>query len=202
MDVIFSEIYENYEWGNNRTTHYKGSSGIGSKVYFNLDTYIPFLKKYILDNNIKTIVDLGCGDFLCGHAIYDDLDIEYVGYDVYEKLLISIRKKFPENKFKFYNLDFYDKKAEIIGGDLCILKDVIQHWNLMSIYNFLDYLVSVKKFKYILIINCCDQKEDDSDIETGQFRQLSANFLPLMKYNPKIIYKYKTKEVSLINCKD
>ena len=54
-------------------------------------------------------------------------------------------------------------------------------------------------FKYILICNCCEQVQDDTDIETGQWRRLSANYYPLKKYNPSILLKYNTKEVSFIN---
>jgi len=81
------------------------------------------------------------------------------------------------------------------------LKDVIQHWSLENIYNFLDYLVESKKCKYILICNCCRQKQDDTDIINGSFRNLSCDYFPLKKYNPKKLYNYHTKEVSVIGIK-
>lgn len=87
MIPVFTNIYENCSWANNNNTEYKGSSGPGSSINYNKDTYVPFLKKFILDNNIKNIVDLGCGDFLCGKLIYDDLDISYTGYDAYNKII-------------------------------------------------------------------------------------------------------------------
>jgi DNA-binding beta-propeller fold protein YncE len=62
----------------------------------------------------------------------------------------------------------------------------------------LDYLVETKKYKYILITNCCNQLNDTIDIIDGQWRQLSSKFLPLKKYNATQIYKYDTKEVSVI----
>jgi hypothetical protein len=36
---------------------------------------------------------------------------------------------------------FLNKKEDIIGGDLCILKDILCHWKLNNIYTLLDYLV-------------------------------------------------------------
>jgi hypothetical protein len=83
MESVFTHIYENNVWGNNNSTNYNGSSGSGSDIDYNRHNYIPFLKKFIIDNNIKTIIDLGCGDFRCGTLIYDDLDILYNGYDTY-----------------------------------------------------------------------------------------------------------------------
>jgi hypothetical protein len=53
------------------------------------------------------------------------------------------------------------------------------HWSLDNIYNFLDYLVENKKFKYIVISNCCNQTENNTTISDGEWRQLSCNFLPL-----------------------
>ena len=87
MEEIFTNIYENCEWGDNNNVEYTGSSGTGSDIDYNKKNYIPFLKKFITDNNIKNIVDLGCGDFICGKIIYDDLDILYTGYDAYKKII-------------------------------------------------------------------------------------------------------------------
>ena len=73
------------------------------------------------------------------------------------------------------------------------------HWSLDKIYNFLDYIVENKKFKYIIICNDCLQIEDNTNINDGEFRELSANFYPLKKYNPVILYNYQPKkELSLI----
>lgn len=195
-EIVFKNIYENKIWGDNNETTYDGSSGGGSSVEFNINTYIPFLRDFIKENNINTIIDLGCGDFRCGKHIYDDLNINYYGYDVYDKIIKNNKKN--NKNYNFVNLDFYNDKEFILSGDLCILKDVIQHWALNDIYVFLDYLTSSKKFKYILICNCCHQNSDNTDIKTGDFRGLSCNFYPLKKYNPQLLYKYKSKEVSII----
>ena len=198
MEAIFTNVYETAIWGCNNTVEYKGSSGTGSSIYYNKDTYVPFLKKFIIDNNIKNVVDFGCGDFRCGKILYDDLDILYTGYDVYKKVIDynSTQHKLP--KYSFIHLDFCNNKESIIDGELCILKDVIQHWALDDIYIFLDYLVESKKFKYILICNCGNQTQDNTDIINGGFRQLNSKYLPLKKYNPIELFNYRSKEVSVI----
>ena len=201
MEQTFTNVYESNLWGNNNNAEYNGSSGGGSEVDYNKDTYVPFLKKYILNNNIKNIVDLGCGDCKCGKLIYDDLDILYTGYDTYKKIIDYNSKQHSLPKYSFIHLDFYNKKESIIKGDLCILKDVIQHWSLDHIYTFLDYLVENKLFKYILICNCCNQEQDNLNINDGEWRQLSCDFFPLKKYNPIKLYNYHSKEVSIIEIK-
>ena len=198
MEEVFTNIYEKSLWGNNFAEEYNGSSGNGSDIDVNKETYVPLLKKYICYNEIKSVVDLGCGDFRCGSLIYNDLDVTYTGYDAYGKLVEYNLKNNDPKKYKFIHLDFCNKKEEIIHGDLCILKDVIQHWSLDNIYKFLDYLVESKKFKHILITNCCEQTIDNTDIETGEWRELSCDFFPLKKYKPVKLYKFNLKEVSVI----
>jgi hypothetical protein len=199
MEEIFTNIYEKKIWGDNYNSEYNGTSGNGSEIYYNKDTYVPFLKKFIISNNIKNIVDLGCGDFKCGKLIYDDLDIKYTGYDAYKKIIDYNLKQHSLPKYFFEHLDFFNNKESIINGDLCILKDVIQHWKIDEIYTFLDYLVENKIFKYILISNCCHQTKDDPENNYDRFIPLSIDFFPLKKYNPVKLYNYHTKEVSVIN---
>jgi len=219
MEKKFTDIYETKFWGDNKSEEYSGSSGPGSSVLFNKKTYIPVLEGFIKRNNIKKVVDLGCGDFRCGYA-YSDLKIKYVGYDVYKKVVDYNSKKYSsskfKNKYKFIHMDFYNQMEDIESGDLCILKDVLQHWPIENIYTFLDYLVSSKKFKYILICNCSNQEDDyiiknhylrkwfccykfEDSSKIGGWKQLSCKYYPLRKYKAKKLYEFNTKEVSVID---
>ena len=72
------------------------------------------------------------------------------------------------------------------------------HRSVKNIYTFLDFLVYNKKFKYILITNCANQTIDNTDINDGSWRELNSRHFPLRKYQPIVLYKYHTKEVSLI----
>ena len=180
MEETFTSVYNRNEW--------LIDSGPGSTIEYNISFYIPFLKQCILNNNIKHITALGCGDFKCGPLIYDDLDIKYVGYDcVYNNIINKHLLSYNgNNKYKFIHLDIVNNKEDVIGGDLCILKDILCHWKLNNIYTLLDYLVESKKFKYILIVNCCGQTEDNTDItEDGNFHSLSCDYYPLKKYATK-----------------
>lgn len=199
MEHVFTNIYEQKIWGNNNNPEYSGSSGWGSSIDTNKDTYIPFLKKFIIDNNIRNIVDLGCGDFRCGKLLYEDIDVVYTGYDTYKKLIDYNKKDNSLPKYSFIHMDFCNNKENIINGDLCILKDVLQHWPLDKIYIFLNYLIETKKFKYILISNCCNQIVDDTDIKIGDVRPLSCKYNPLKKYNPIKLLNYNNKEISVID---
>ncbi len=196
---IFNNIYDNNVWIDRKGN---SLSGPGSNLEYNIKTYIPFLKKFIKDNSIKTVVDLGCGDLFCGKHIYDDLNITYHGYDIYQSLIQTNSEKYKDSKYNFHYLNFYEDRDKIVSADLCIIKDVLQHWSLNEIYTFMDFLVNKKIFKFIIVCNCSYQKEDNTNIIAGSFRPLSSKFLPLKKYSPKILFTYHTKEVSLIECND
>ena len=198
---IFTNIYEKCIWGNENMNGFQGSSGEGSSIDYNKNSYVPFLRKFIQDHSIQKVVDLGCGDFRCGELIYGDLkNIQYYGFDAYKKLIQTHKKTYQNHpRFHFAQLNFSEQVEKLPPADLCILKDVIQHWPLDLIYQFMDKLVSSKKFKYIMICNCAQDAIDNSNITTGDWRPISANKFPLKKYNPSIIYTYRTKEVSIIH---
>ena len=202
MENIFKNIYSTNAWGNNNSNEYCGSSGSGSSVEYNENAYIPFLKGFILSKHIKSVVDLGCGDFRCGKMIYNDLNVMYTGYDTYDKIIdYNVNNNASDNiKFKF--LDFYANKELIESADLCILKDVIQHWTLYEIKVFLDFIVKSKKFKYVLLCNCSNQKTHNTEIPTGKFRELSSDYYPLKRYNPIKMFTYNSKEVCMIKIKN
>lgn len=197
MNTFFTNVYETNLWGSNNNSEYNGSSGPGSSVQYNMYVYIPVLKNLIKSQNIKNVVDLGCGDFRCGPLIYDDLNIRYTGYDTYDKVIMHNKNTHLQPKYNFECLDFYNNRVSIVNADLCILKDVLQHWKMDEIYSFLDYLIETKKFKYILICNCCNQTVDNPDNEKRS-TNLSCDFLPLKKYNPVKLCNYHTKEISVI----
>jgi hypothetical protein len=194
---IFTTIYETCAWGDNRHDKYKGTSGGGSDVAFNIDSYIPCLKNFIQIHAIQSVVDLGCGDFRCGSILYDVIDVKYHGYDAYSKVIEHNRETHSADKYTFTHMDIYNQKEDIVGGDLCILKDILQHWTLEEIYVFMDYLTTCKKFKYILICNCCNQTSDNPSNE-GRSVPLSIAYLPLKKYSPHLLLNYNSKEVSFI----
>ena len=48
-----------------------------------------FLKTFIIENNIQSITYLGCGDCKCSKLNFDELHIEYTGYDCVYKNTID-----------------------------------------------------------------------------------------------------------------
>tara|TARA_B110000977_G_scaffold146119_1_gene185346 strand:- start:332 stop:943 length:612 start_codon:yes stop_codon:yes gene_type:complete len=195
MEYTFTQIYNNNLWGGDN------GNGMGNGVNYNIN-YINFLREFITDYNIKSVIDVGCGNFECGPSIYERSDIIYQGYDVYKKYINELTNKYVTSNFTFTHLDCFNNKELLISADLCVIKDVLQHWSLLKIYIFMDYLTKANKFKYILIINDAGQKKDNTDIEDGKYRQLDSEHYPLKRYKAKKLGYYKTKEVSVINVQE
>ncbi|AVL94957.1 glycosyltransferase [Moumouvirus australiensis] len=185
---IFENIYNTSCWGN--------GSGPGSDPEYNQE-YIEVLKKLFDDLEIKSITDIGCGDWQFSKYI-DFGNINYLGMDVVPHLIETNTKLFGKENIKFKHLDIINNSNQVENTDLIILKDVVQHWPTKTIIKVLDVLKT--KTKYILLTNCCDQKDSLDDIKLGEFRPLSRKMYPLKIFKPTFIKKYKSKEILLIKC--
>ena len=176
----FTKIYNTDAWVN--------GSGIGSNIK-NTIVYNKYICEFIKNNNINSITDIGCGDWQSSYLIYQQFDnIDYIGYDCVNSVIEKNNKNHP--KYKFCTLDILYNVEFIRDSDLCIIKDVLQHWKLVDIYNFLDKLVT-KNFKYIIITNNGDQQHDDLELNNiCNGRGLHSNFLPLKKYNAQPLLEY------------
>ncbi len=202
MTEAFTCIYENKRWGNDHNDMYSGSSGNGSTIEFNTSEYIPFLKQFIIANGINVVTDLGCGTFVMGSEfLTEEMNhVVYTGIDCYDKV-ISYNQSFWNGKryLTFFQcFDFYNQIERIPMSDLIILKDVFQHWPNACIQSFLSQLSALKKAKYILVVNCGYQQEENSDILLGRFHPLNCYFDPLKSFGFTELMIYRSKQVSIL----
>jgi len=177
----FTQIYNNNYWGN--------GSGAGSYIE-NTQIYNNTLIEFIKKNNITKITDIGCGDWQSSNLIYEQLsNIDYLGIDCVKTVIEQNKIKYPQ--YQFMNLDIICNMDLLRDSELYIVKDVLQHWMLNDIYNFLDCLIT-KNFKYIIITNNGNQYEDDLELNAyiGNGRGLHSRFLPLKKYNSLHLLDY------------
>lgn len=124
MDIAEALRYWDYDHG----------SGAGSTSEFCAE-YISFVAKLIRDEGVKTVADLGCGDFVVGSAI-DYGDATVVGVDASTHHIARHKAKHEGNeKFSFVHADVESFDAS--GFDLVLCKDVLQHWPTERIFLFL-----------------------------------------------------------------
>lgn len=140
----FERIYREKMWGINEEG--KGFSGGGSLLESALP-YYEYLIKFMRDHNVRSVVDLGCGDWTLSKYI-DWRGIDYTGYDVVEFVIEENIKKYASDNIRFFCANFIE--VEVPAADLMICKHVLQHMPNRDIFSFLKLL---PKFKHCLILN-------------------------------------------------
>lgn len=137
----FGEIYEKNLWGGREGEFYsgEGSTGKYSKLY------AETVKKFICENNVKTVVDLGCGDFRVASEIVSD-EFKYIGCDVVPSLVAHLNKNFANENARFRRVNIIED--ELPDGDLCLIRQVLQHLSNGEIKRILE---NCKKYKYLII---------------------------------------------------
>lgn len=131
----------------------------------NNKNYFLFLKEFLNKNNIKSVVDYGCGDF----KLYKDFpwnDIKYLGIDVSETA-INIANDYSNNNIKFLCKETID----LPKADLLLVKDVFGHWLPDSSTN-IDIIKGVKKQKEIQLGDYSNLITDFLNINVSKFKYI------------------------------
>ena len=120
--AVFEEIYANNEWGGQPGEFY---SGVGSDSAA-ADQYVQTIGEFIAARSIPTVVDIGCGDFRVGSRIVaQSPDLIYIGTDIVETLIRRNQSEFGRANVSFVCLDAVS--AVLPEGDLCLIRQVLQH---------------------------------------------------------------------------
>lgn len=156
----FSDIYDNFGFGS-----LESHSGPGSTLS-ETEKLRGEIVKLIREKNIKSIIDIPCGDFHWMKEISSEFE-SYIGGDIVEKCINSNKEKYESDKIKFITFDLLTDK--IPDGDLLIVRDVIGHFPIDDgkkiVKNILEsnckYLLSTTWF------NIIDEEYYKSHINSG-----------------------------------
>ena len=99
----FSGIYDNYGFGGGESRSGPGSSLQETKKLRET------LKSLIKEKDIKTVVDIPCGDFNWMKEIVDSFD-SYIGGDIVSKCITENNIKFSSESIKFIEFDLIEDK--------------------------------------------------------------------------------------------
>ncbi|GAA1616897.1 hypothetical protein GCM10009679_21490 [Saccharothrix algeriensis] len=111
---VFEQIYRDRLWTD--------GSGPGSDPA-NTGRYRVFIEQFLVQNDVRTVVDLGCGDWRSSRLI-DWNGAGYLGVDVVESVIVLNKQRYQAGDIRFARLDDED---ELPHADLLIVKDVLQH---------------------------------------------------------------------------
>ncbi len=137
---IFTDIYDNNGFGS-----LESKSGPGSTLD-ETQKLRESIKKLIKDKNIKSVVDIPCGDFNWMKEIVFNFE-NYIGGDIVKKAIDENNERYSNNRIKFIEFDILND--EIPTGDLLIVRDIIGHFPIEDGVKILKNILN-SKCKYLL----------------------------------------------------
>lgn len=163
----FTEIYRRGVWGT------EGFSGGGAQLA-NARQYVHFLQSFLKEKNIRSVIDIGCGDWGLSQHI-DWTGIQYTGYDVVRYIIEKDQQLFGTPTIMFVHADALE--TDLPEADLLICKDVLQH---ISNANIIHFLAKLNKFKHCLITNDFNftPNKNNLDVDHGGFRAIDPSQPP------------------------
>ena len=145
-EEVFENIYKRGIWGVDLEGN--STSGSGSHTKSIVDPYVDAVKTIVLNNNINTAIDLGCGDFAVGSKIVDLFE-NYTALDISKTILERNRRiyQLPSLKFERINL----AEDQLPHADVAFVRQVLQHLSNQDIKNFVKQVNLKKNFKFLLV---------------------------------------------------
>src|SRR5215471_6937937 len=138
LQDVFEAIYREDSWTN--------GSGPGSLPKHTIE-YRSFLSKFLIENDIRTMTDLGCGDWQ-STRLMDLSGVRYIGLDVVPSLIARNTETFGAPNIEFRH---FRSLEELPGGDLCVCKEVLQHLPNTAVQAHLDAIS--RRYRYGLLTN-------------------------------------------------
>lgn len=141
---IFTEIYKNNRWGGEAGDFCSGTGSVMNEI---TQSYVDKITDYLhsYGPNKPTIVDLGCGDFRIGRNFISHCS-QYIAVDVVPDLIEKHKASGYAKEVTFLCLDLIEDVLP--DGDVCFLRQVLQHLSNSQIAKILPKLA---KYKIIFI---------------------------------------------------
>jgi len=179
---VFETIYDKRVWG--------GGSGIGSSPRM-AGSYMNFLQAFLNNNAIRSVVDIGCGDWQFSQFINWG-ERTYLGIDVVASVIETNRRLFSKPTISFSHANPLEEGFDATG-DLLLIKDVLQH---LSNANVQKLLRLTSRFKFSLLTNAYASTNDDC--ENGDTRPLDVRVEPFNLKNAAIVHAFVEKATFLL----
>ena len=183
ISEVFDKIYRLGIWG--------GGSGIGSNPN-TAKGYMLYLQDFLKNNAIRSVVDVGCGDWQFSRFI-DWGDVNYLGIDVVHSVIADNLRDFSQVNRQFICSDLTVETDVQPSGDLLLLKDVLQH---LSNQNAAQLLKLTSRFKFSLITNA--YSPENTDCQNGDTRPLDIRQPPFNLRHAAVVWAFDNKAIFLV----
>jgi hypothetical protein len=137
---IFTDIYVKNKWGGAPGTF---SSGAGTRDISAVTAYLSMIRESADREGFNGLrfVDLGCGDFSVGAGLLP-LCSTYMGVDIVEPVIQQNQARHGTATTRFLHLDL--TTDALPDGDVCFVRQVLQHLSNQQIGNILRKLYNYR----------------------------------------------------------
>jgi SAM-dependent methyltransferase len=136
LPETFQSIYRAKRWGDDGNPFYSGHGSRGPVC----EQYCAAVVKFIEDRQVRSVVDLGCGDFSVGRRIQEATGVRYTGIDVVPELIEHLKSTVHHPLVEFQCADI--TRDKLPSADLCLIRQVLQHLSNEEIHRVLANLGS------------------------------------------------------------
>jgi 2-polyprenyl-3-methyl-5-hydroxy-6-metoxy-1,4-benzoquinol methylase len=150
-EQVFTRIYQENAWGGKAGEFCSGSGTTNP----NVGLYVEKLVKFIDEHQVKSVLDIGCGDFRVMNQVTQQTNVHYVGGDLVKDLINFNQKHFANEKVRFQVLNAITD--ELPKADMLTIRQVFQH---LSNEQIISVLQKTKDFKFVLITEHIYSGED------------------------------------------
>ena len=158
----FTLIYKYNYWASKNS-----KSGTGSDLE-NTKIIREKLNEIIIKYEIKSLLDLPCGDFYWMKEFMKSQNIKYIGGDIVEEMINELNNQYKSQNINFKKLDLINQKLP--EADILLCRDCFIHFSNKDILKALENF-SKSNIKYFLITHTLNETgKKNEDILTGEYR--------------------------------
>jgi SAM-dependent methyltransferase len=151
-----------------------------------------FLQDFLTNNRIRSVVDLGCGDWQLSQHV-DWGDCAYTGIDVVPSVIDTNHKRFGRHNRTFLCADPATDPSRVPTAELRLVKDVLQR---LSNEYAQKILTLTNQSKSSPITNAYAPINDD--YKNGDTRPLDIRELPFNIKHAALLWAYAEKAIFLV----
>ena len=180
--IIFHLIFKSYHWRDyNKTNCNESSSGLGSDLEVT-KKLIEDLDFFLKNNQIKSILDIACGDFIwMSKLINNNKNLKYLGLEIVKKIVERNNKLFNTEDIKFKCSDVINDKLPL-DYDFIIVRDFFIHIKNNDIVSLIQK-IKKSNCKYFAINNFPNIKSNKEIKGYGHHRYVNIEIPPFnLKY--------------------
>lgn len=118
VEEVFADVYASGRWGGQ--PYHSGSGSRDAPAH----SYAACVRELIRTAGVRSVVDIGCGDFQVARQFVDGLE-SYRGLDVVQAIVDRNTAQYGTDTITFTRLDA--ASSDLPPADLCLVRQVLQH---------------------------------------------------------------------------